>query len=206
MMYTKRIALVLATAMALFAFLGGSSASATKLYKATDLAFDDALNAGTRLEASLTGSASLADTNGNSINTCTVSTVAGDITNGGSSSSTTTGHIDVLTWSSCTHTTTTLVNGNLEIHHIAGTSNGSVTGSGSVVTISVFGSSCLYGTGANTHFGEMVGTHDDEKHATLGILAVVKEEEPKKLLCPDSAVWKANYTFTTPTGLYVDAS
>jgi hypothetical protein len=206
MKYLKTIGLAALAAMALMAF-GASTASATELYKlTTGTPSIDTLGVGTTIDASLTGSAILETTGGEVLNTCTGGTVHGEITNAGSATTTVNGHIDELTWTGCTRETKTIANGSLEIHHITGTTNGTVTGKDSEVTINgIFGSSCVYGTGAGTHLGTLVGASGPHAHATLAIKATVPRTAGG-FLCPSTAVWNANYTVTSPTGLVVEAS
>ena len=73
---------------------------------------------------------------------------------------------------------------------------GSVSGSGSVVTINI-GVSCRYGTGT----GSTLGTLNTGR---LLINEVINEQPPKTFLCPDTTRWVASYTFTSPHDLTVE--
>jgi hypothetical protein len=222
MKYLKMLGLAAVAAMALMAVVGASTASATELYQVTPGGVKDTLGYGTTLHATLEPgtSAALTDTAGNPIDTCTTSTVHGTIgvedaggvkTGVGSSTTTTVGKIGSLTWGAsgdpCTaEVTNTTVKGELEIHHIAGTDNGTVTGKGNVVTIKIFGISCLYGTGAGTTLGTLTGKTSATEHATMDINAVINEQEPKQFICPDTGRWIGSYVVTSPTAVYVQAS
>jgi hypothetical protein len=197
MKYMKMLGLAAVAAMALMAFAG--TASATELYSGATT-----LKAGTVIDASLTGSAILETTGGTVLNTCTGGTVKGKTANNGGPAETVKGNIEELTWTGCTRETITTKPGALEIHHIAGTKDGTVIGSGSEVTINgLFGTSCVYGTGPGTHLGTLKGTTAGD--ATLAIKATVPLTIPN-WLCPSTAVWNANYTVTQPTPLHVTAS
>ncbi len=209
MKYVKMLGLAAVAAMALMAFLGASSASATQLDKVTSGGAKDTLAVGAELHITTAAGTTLnlTDTAGNPIDTCKESTVKGSISNAGGASATVSGGISALTWGGCTQTTATIAGalGELEIHGITGTDNGTVTGRGSKVTINVFGVSCVYGTGTGvgTDLGVLTGTTSATSHATMAINAIINEQEPKQFLCPDTGKWVGSYTVTTPTGLYV---
>jgi hypothetical protein len=183
MKYVKMLGLAAVAAAALMAFMGAGTASAAKTLTST----------GTPLSAPVTisaesGVAILSTTDGSSIvDECEKGTVEGTTTN---SDTPITGHINSLTWDNCSFTTDTLAggNGDLTIDEA-----GTVTGAGSVVTVNI-GVSCRYGTGTGTHLGNL-------ETGKLNINAVIKEQEPKQFLCPDTTKWVANYTITSPHDL-----
>jgi hypothetical protein len=191
MKYIKMLGLAAVAAAALMAFAG--TASATKLYSGGTQKL-----AGTTIESSLTGSASLETTEGTVLNTCTGGSVKGKTSN--SEGASISGSIESLTWTGCTKTTHTIKNGSLEIAYTSGL-NGSVTGKGSEVTIDgIFGASCVYGTGSGTALGTLVGSTTG--NATLAIKATVPRISGG-FICPSQAVWNASYTVTSPTPLHV---
>ena len=204
---TAQIVSAMGIAMALMATANAIPAGATELYWGSTT-----LGVNTTIHATLEAGTStlLTDTSGNPIDTCTTSTVHGSLKYAGTSTTTAYGDISELTWGApgdpCTMTTTTVARGQLEIHHIAGAHNGTLTGKGTVVAIQVFGNECLYGTEPTTDLGTLTGTTDTAKHATMDINAIILELPPKKFLCPDTTRWIANYTVTSPTGLNVRAS
>jgi hypothetical protein len=200
MKYVKMIGLA-ALAMALMAFAGVGSASATTL----DDGNGNMLPAGTRIHADMVGSAELTDTSGNPLDTCTGGTVEGTTTNTGSASETVKGHITAagLLWGTCTaEETLTDEGGELEIHWISGTHNGTLTAKGFTVTVKIFGVKCIYGAGAVTDLGTLTGSDTDP---VMDIHAVVFESGGK-FLCPDTGFWNATYTVTDPKGLTVTES
>lgn len=198
MKYVKMLGLAAVAAMALMAFAG--SASATELYSG-----GTTLGAGTTIEASVEGSANLTDTSSNPIVTCLTSSVKGTIGSAGGSSATVTGEVkkENLSFSNCTSTVTVVENGSLEIHHIAGGKNGTLTASGFDVIIHVFGVECGYTAGGSTDLGTLTGSTTG--NATMDINAIVTRKTGG-FLCPSTARWIANYAVTSPTPLHVTAS
>ena len=158
------------------------------------------VNSGATITSSLTSgtSALLTDTSGETADTCKGSTVGVTTTN--TTDSPVAGFISTLFWSSCTWTTESLTNGNLAITKNAGTNDGTVTGTGSRVTVMVLGFlHCVYGTGEGTHLGTLDGVSSG--NATLAINATIQLREGK--FCPESIKWVANYVVTSPTALNV---
>lgn len=186
MKHVKSPGLAAMAAMALMVF-GAGSASAAELYST-----GVTVNAGTNVVGSLeSGTSTLTTTDGKTIvDTCTGSSVNGTVNayTGGDA----TVAISALTWTGCSVKTETLTNGALGVSSL-----GTVTGTGSVVTVGFGGVSCRYGTGTGTHLGSM-------GEAKLAFNAVVNEQEPKSFLCPDTTKWVANYTLTSPHALTVN--
>ncbi len=125
--YAKILGLAAVAAMALMAFVGTGTASATVLCK-TNLttgcaAAGQDYPAGTGIHATSESSGILETTGGVILDTCTGSTVKGKTSNTGSASTTVSGPIEELAWGVCRRTTNTLKLGSLEVHHIAGTDN-----------------------------------------------------------------------------------
>jgi hypothetical protein len=157
MKHLRTIALAVMAAMALMAF-GAGTASATTIENGTA-----PYSHPVKIVASLTGgTARLTTAGGELLDTCTGGGVTGPITQTGSSTTTVKGTVAAadLTWTGCTKTTHTLQGGELEIHHIAGTSDGTVTGTTFEVTVAIFGVSCTYGlstTDTMVHLGTLKG-------------------------------------------------
>jgi hypothetical protein len=203
MKYIKMLGLAAVAAMALMA-VGAGTASATVLCETTTntttcgSAWD--VPSGTSLEFSIKSgtTATLRDTSGFLNDTCTGSTVTGPTANTGSSSTTVTGTITQpnLTWSGCTQTTATTAGGTLEIHHIAGTDNGTVTANGFKVTVLFpFNITCIFET-KNLD----IGTLTEGKPATMDINAVVTSESKN---CPTTSKWEGTYVMTSPANTTV---
>lgn len=199
MKYLKMLGLAAVAAMALMAFAAGT-ASATTL----DNGKGEHLSIGTAIDASLTESAELLDTNNNPLDTCSTGTIEGVTTTTGAANETVKGTVATadLTWGGCTTTTDTTAGGELEIHWISGGRNGTLTGNTFSVTVAIFGVSCSYGlstTDTNVHVGTLNGS---DTAPTMAINTIVVKTAGG-FLCPGSARWKANYRVTTPTGLTV---
>jgi hypothetical protein len=200
MKHLKTLGLGAAAAMVLTAF-GAGNASATTIENGTS-----PFGHPTIIDASLTGTATLETTGGTTIFSCTGGTIEGEASTG-SATETVSGSIATanLTWSGCSSTFTTTQGGDLEIHHIAGTSNGTVTARTFEFTVVAFGVSCTFGFSSSStmkHLGTLVG---DDHTASMNINTIIFERTEDKFLCPNEARWTANYHVTTPTGLTVTA-
>lgn len=203
MKYVKMLGLAAAAAMALMAFLGASSASATffcKTAETTACAEGWIYSAGTEIDASLEAgsSATLSNTSTSIEDTCTESTIKGSMSNSGI---TETVKINVttanLTFGGCAHTTDVLEGGELEVHAIAGTDNFTLTAKGFKVTMILAGVTCTYTAGASTD----LGTLTSGSMATMDINGIVNKSAGS-FLCPSTAIWEAAYTVTSPEPLY----
>ena len=207
MKYIKMLGLMAVAATALMAFAG--IASATELYT-VEGGVHKTVAKGSPLAATLEPetTASLTDTAGNPIETCTESGVEGTIGNAGGSAATVSGPVSFLSFkggAACSVTVNQSLNGTLELHHIAGTTDGTVTGSGFHVTLHVFGTTCVYGLGeTKKDLGTLKGSTTGK--ATMDINTVVFEQTAPKFLCPDSGKWVAKYWVTSPNPLFVEAS
>jgi hypothetical protein len=128
--------------------------------------------------------------------TCTTSTVGGPVTT--NSTTKASGPITTLDFSGCNATVTTLANGSLEVVS-AGEGKGTVRGSGTQVTVSTLGVSCVYGTTTNTPLGTLTGGTP----AKIEIKATFSKISGG-FLCADPASWSGSYTVTSPGTLLVD--
>jgi hypothetical protein len=206
MRYLKMISLAAVAAAAVMAFVGAGTASATVLCNnnGSTTACSSKVGAGTKIVSELTGSAILETKEGTVLDTCTGGSVNGSVENAGGAAATVTGKITALTWTGCTKETKTTALGELEVHHIAGTDNGTVTGKNSVVTVAGLfqNESCLYGTGNGTDLGTLVGGSP----ATIVISTLVPRQAGSGFLCPAEARWTASYKVTAPNPLFVAAA
>jgi len=204
MKYLKILGLV-ALAAAALAALVGASASATVLCKAEENPCSEANEypKGTSADGSLgESSAIFTDTSGKTVLvTCTGGTVKGELEFPGSKTETPRGKgtAENVKWTGCSTTMHTIAGGEVEIHHIAGTHDGTVVLKSFKTTLNVLGVSCVYGYGAGTDIGVLRGG----PKPTLEINAVLNEEEPKKFLCPDTAKGQATGILTEPAELPV---
>jgi hypothetical protein len=90
-----------------------------------------------------------------------------------------------------------LKRGELEIHLIPGTENGTLTSSGTEITRIKLGVHRIYST-SNTHLGTITGG----KAATIDIKATLNHA-PTSFLCAEHATWEGSYLVTTPAELFV---
>jgi hypothetical protein len=195
MKYAKILGLAAVAAMALMAF-AASSASATALYNGATK-----LGAGAAIDFSIPSgsSAVLKDTEGNALDSCSGSTVNGELT------AATTGTISELTWTNCTFTTTTVSTGNkLEVVWTSGTEGEVKADSGIEVTINtgLFGS-CIYGVANGTKVGTLKTFSSGAATFEAGAVAT---RFGSNFACPKTSVWTGKYTGTSPANLRVEAS
>lgn len=209
MKYMKMLGLAAIAAAALMAFVGASSASATVLCKVTPEGANATCPstqdypAGTKIESTLeAGTTAILESGSTVLDTCTASTVAGETKTTGSATETVKGPITTLSWGTaatpCSKTTDTISKGELEIHWIKGTHNGTLVGKGSEVTINTIFGTCVYGSSTGITFG----TVESGSPAKIAINAVVPKISGN-FACPETSRWTANYTVTSPTPLYV---
>jgi hypothetical protein len=192
MKYLKILGLAAIAAMALMAFAG--TASATVLNNGSGN-----LGKGALIKSSLEGS-SVLSSGETTLNTCTGGQFTSEVSNPGGSAATVSGPNTTIDFENCASAVHTVLSGTLEIHHITGTTNGTVTASGVVIRNTIFGTSCDYESGTALHLGTLTGG----KKATLHINVNVKESSPK-FLCPDTANWTATFRVTSPETLNVEA-
>lgn len=205
MKYVKMLGLAAVAAMALMAFAGAGTASASVLCSTATNPCTSPYANGTTIEGTLESgtTATLRDTSSSIVNTCTGSSVSGSLTQGNKKEAAK-GAVSTenLTWSGCTaEITKTVTPGEIEID--AGTNgNGTVTAKGLVVTQKVSGLSCSYTAGTGITLGSYT-----ESTKTINVNVVVnKDSNHSAFLCPSTAVWVAQYLITKPTGtVYVSA-
>jgi hypothetical protein len=195
MKYIKMLGLAVVAAAAVMAFLGASTASATTVCKTTTTPCGSQAS---EIAGELVGSATLE--NGNEVlDTCTGSKIKGKVSSQGAGIPAS-GKISSLTWESCTNPTSTLTLGELAVHHITGTENGTLTASGTEVTVQgIFGVSCTYGAGS----GITLGTVKGGSPASITISTKVKKTAGS-FVCPSEPTWTAEYKVTSPSPLYIE--
>jgi hypothetical protein len=203
MKYMKMLGLAAIAAAALMAV--ADSASATQLTSPTGTA----LPAGTVIKSELKeGVAKLAANFGNI--ECKESVNEDKTTNGGSSTETVRLIVTRWTFTNCNGGACTVValrNGELEIHSISGTENGTVTGWGQEWTTncSFFGINyhCIWSTGTSTsptHMGVLTGGAPAvlDLHATL-----IRIGGTSGTACGSTGTFFGTLKVTSPNPLYV---
>ena len=208
MRYLKMLGLAAGAAAVLMAFVGVGTASASVLCSTTV----DPCPAGQKWPATTVfdfsvpsgGSLLLTDTASETLDTCTTSTMKGKTTNAGSATETVTGPVEETTFGSCTFPTSVLERGNLEIHKIAGTSNGTVTGDGTFrwTINTIFFGSCIFGFTSGTSIGDIT----EGNPAILHVNAVVEKFSGSNLACPSTQVMRGTYTLASPASTTLSVS
>jgi hypothetical protein len=207
MKHLKMLGLAAVAATALMAFAGASSASATVLCKTNTNPCSSKWAVGTELEFSLKKgtSATWKGTNGETLKTCTGAKLRAEITNAGSATETVKAKVVEDSWTSCTVPTLTLQLGELEIHSITGSTNGTLTLKGAEFTTQdpLFGD-CRYGTAAG---GTDLGTLTSSGTGA-SVIDVLSTLSPVGLNCCPEVVWNEEFTLTKPqeTALFVEPS
>lgn len=210
MRFVKTFSIVVVGGL-LLALSLASSASATVLCTTTSTPCANRWGAGTEIDSSLEAgkSSEIKNTNGNLLEKCNTSTLKLTTTTVGSATTTVLASFGKgsLTWEACNEGTTTLAGGSVEIHHIAGTDDGTITFKGMRITINSALGDCFYGFGSN--FAD-VGTFTGGS-IPLGMPPVidinalmVNEGGP----CPVDVRWTATFEVTSPNafGMYVEPS
>ena len=186
MKHLKTLGLFVMAAAALMAFAGSASAATFTAPSGTEYTGS--------MDATLEGSALLKA--GFAEDTCTVSTVSGNLTTNNETEAS--GSTNGVAFSGCSITTHTISNtGTLKINK----SNTQVSGTGVEVTVAAFGISCVYGMGAGTTLGTAKNTGSG---VTLVISAKLPRISGNSFLCGNPAEWTANYFATTPSSSVVD--
>jgi hypothetical protein len=211
MKYLKMLGLAAFAAMALMA-IGAGTASATKLCeenKETGCA-SHVLN-GSTLSFTSEGITTLTNAFGGVVAECKHSLVEGPTTTTGSATETVKGNISKLQFNECNHPVTTKNTegkealGTLEVHKIAGTKNGTVTSTGTTVTIdeSPFGT-CHFLTN-NTDIGTLRGK-DDASNTTPGTPTFLIKASIPSENCGFNGTWEGSYKYTGATPFNVSES
>ena len=202
----KVFGLAAVAAMALTAFLGASSASATVLCTTTPAA-GTACGTGWHVDelvASLTGSFFVRTTSGSVQYTCTVGSWTATKTATGSATTTPVDTVAKanMTWGpvgeSCTTTLDTVAGGTLEVHWIGGTDNGTVTATGFEWTTVVAGVTCVFGLEGTQSVGDLTGGAPAVMH--VGVVVVKKSGS---FVCPPTQVLEGTFQVTNHTAVYV---
>lgn len=207
MKHLKLIGLAAVAAMAVIGFGGAGTASATVLCKATESPCKESnliKKDGSLVDADLEGRSVTTLTSGYIFESCTGGTLTTSVSNQGGAAATVilaTGTTS-WTWTGCEAGGVSVTQfGEIEIHHIAGTDNGTVTAKGFGFKFAGLGGECVYSPAAVGELGLLTG-------GTTPILHInsVFRESKESLACFPTIVWKATYKFTQPATFYIGAS
>jgi hypothetical protein len=207
MKYLKLVGLAAVAAMAIIGFGGAGTASATVLCKVTESPCKESnliKKDGALVDLDLEGRSVSSLTSGYIFESCTGGTLATSVSNQGGAAATV-----ILatapsswTWSGCEAGGVTVTQfGEIEIHHIAGTDNGTVTAKGFGFKFAGLGGECFYSPASPGHLGLLTGGTTPKLHINS-----VFRESKESLACFPTIVWKATYKFTQPAQFYVGAS
>ena len=194
MKHLKMLGLAMMAAMALAAFSGAGSASATVLCKvATNpCPLESRYPVGTAIDASLTaGTSMLLEGEFGSIDTCTGSTLSAKSTTAGSSTQTVSLAVEGWTFIACTMEAKLTSKGEMEVHWISGTNNGTLTARG----VSGTAANCSWSLKEWTTIGTIKGGNPAEIELSMPITQICWWQR-----------MTARYTVTAPKPLYVEGS
>jgi hypothetical protein len=193
----KLLGLVGLAVIPILLFAGAGTSSATVLCKTTATPCESSYEKEATINASLSGTAVLTNTEGVIMDSCSSGSAEVVVTSAGGEALQAAGKVTSLTWGGCSTTTHTIEKGNLSIQHIAGTDNGTVVGTGFNIAVTYKGLSCHYGLGGGVDLGVLRG----RENPILEIAAVVSKVEGS-VECPADAFWYANYKLSEP--LYIE--
>jgi len=209
MKYLKMLGLAAVAATALMAF-GAGSASATELCKVKESPCSAAnmYDPPQVIHATLKAGTEAVLTAGFATVKCSKSTVEIEQTSTGGTNETVTGNIKALTFPeeacNCKVTITALGSGEIHTDSAAADGNGTLTGTNTRATINCAGISCNFGT-EGTDIGTLHGSATDPvltANASLKYFA----GDASNFTCTvgsGTGTWKAEYTVTSPLGLFV---
>ncbi|MGN6254282.1 MAG: hypothetical protein ACTHO8_04790 [Solirubrobacterales bacterium] len=207
MKYLKNLSLVAIAAGILMAFVGVGTASATTLTCTEPAGTKITCPRGTEFHAVSEGKLVFDLPFGNV--ECE-STITGKTLNTGSSTETVGLSVEALTFTNCgADTINVLKKGSLEIHTYPKEENweegpGTVTWSGTEVTMINLGVHCIYTTN-RTDIGKLTGSKQTGATPTLDISATIPRTGGNSgAFCGSSAPWTGSYKVTTPDWMDVD--
>jgi hypothetical protein len=204
MKHLKSLCLIAVAVAGLMALVGSSMASATVLCKnnLNTSSCSERYPVGTEFKTTLVGTATLTTSFKNV--SCEEASGNGKLETEGSGTSTP-GGIGTGTYSKCGCEVKVLKTGRIEVHHITGTDNGTVTFSGTEVTTNcstIFGNvHCIYVTNSTD-----VGALESGNPASVKINSADIPRASTNALCDETANLDATFEITAPKPLYVAAS
>lgn len=203
MKYLKMLGVAIVAVVALTAWFGAGSASATVLCKSATNPCLEKWPAGTQLDLELAKKGVWEDSIfGTIFQECTYSTIKGKVSTAGNAFETVKAPLEAVYWgnpeSTCSREGDLLLRwGELEIHSIPGTNNGTLTDITTQWTIA--GTNCVYGFTSGTDIGTIKGGNP----ATVEINVIVP---PLSGTCTTKYRWTATYQVSQPAPLYVEPS
>jgi hypothetical protein len=199
MKYLKFIGLAAIAAIALMAFAGAGTASATEICTMNTFPCPAGSQIST-LELSKDPNTSpvFETTEGSIQGTCTGITASGAVTQGDATHTAVVPQV-TLGFTGCTNTT--VVNNaaacEYEFHGISGSVNATVTTRGCTFSVNL-GVNCYYGGGGGITLGTLVGGTTK----TLTVNTVIEKIDGSSFLCPQTTRWTASYMVTNHSAVY----
>lgn len=209
MKYLKMFGLAVAAAAVLMALAGAGSASATVFCHQAETPCSQKWPLNTETEFIIRPETKARWFSGiNTLMECSSGDLKAKVTNAGSSSETVRLGITTFQWSSCTVGNSTLENGEIEVHSITGSTNGTETLKGftNKIETTQYGT-CIYTSGATgMDLGTLVASKTGQ--AIVDIEVVLTRKEGSSALCPTTIEWWEEWTQTAPkeTPLFVEPS
>jgi hypothetical protein len=200
----KMLGLAVSAAIALLAFAGGGSASATQLTCTEPAGTKVFCPVGTVIHSENEGTLTL-DPPFGSIQ-CAKATGEGKLTNTGSSTTTPSGASEITTIQECNATVTALQKGTLEVHTKSANAdgNGLFTSTGTQVTVEFIGTHCIFET-KNTTVGTLTGSSTTKGTATMDIEATIPRTGGRSgAFCGSTAQMTGSLKVTKPDWIDVD--
>jgi len=213
MKYLKMFGLAAVAAAALMAFAGAGSASATVLCHGEESPCSTKWTKNTEVEFILKPFtvARWFTTQGITLNECSGGSLRGTIVNAGSATETVVISVAKesggFNWSSCTTNQVTVEGGEIEIHSITGSTNGTATMKGfKFRTDTTQYGTCYYGAGTGVHLGKIVASKTG--HAIIDIEVVLIKLAGSAALCPNDIEWWEEWEQSAPkeTAFFVEPS
>jgi hypothetical protein len=134
---------------------------------------------------------------------CEASHLSGKTSNDGAYGVNVNVNVEAFTWSKCNASLSVLANGTLSILGSGG-SNGTLTSTGTELTVVSGGLHCIFKTSA-TKLGTITGSSTTKGNATLDIEATIPRTGGSSgALCGATAQWTGSYKFTNPSTLNID--
>ncbi|MGN6254592.1 MAG: hypothetical protein ACTHO8_06375 [Solirubrobacterales bacterium] len=211
MTHLKLLGLAVTLALALTAFAGAVTASATVLCSTnSNPCSGTKYGATTKIEGSLSAGTASVISYFAGTESCSESTFVGEVTTAGGAGVAVSGKITSLKFNSCTCAITVLNNGTFEINFTV-LGNGSFVARNTELTITCSTIPCKFGAAGT---GTTLGTLKGEKTTpTLEVNASLPffEGDSSRKICTNADVggtasWKALYVLTSPTPLFVEGS
>jgi hypothetical protein len=205
MKHLRILGLAIVAVLAITAWAGAGTASATELYKYTTPSANDTLGVGTEITATIKSGTSLLmqNTIQSTVSTCVQGEMRLKTESAGGAGSHPSGKVSAIGFGQCNQLTNVANGGEIEFQHIAGTTNAKVIWKNFETSFSHFGLPCTAKSGPEAEAGTLTGATSATGHATLDLNMPLSFLLPNGETCGDGHM-TGTFTITTPTGLIVE--